>query len=105
MRTLINIDFLVKIRDAGQIIADAANEYLEKLGPKDTRACSWNPERIQWKSAQGSHGYYERSEDVNNPDFKELVKDLTAHQGKLTHNGFFYWLFQSGLIVGRKLRK
>lgn len=65
---------------------------------------SWDPAKIQWTQTEGSKGPYERSEDTANPDFKRLIKDLTAHQGKLTRNGHFYWLFQNGFTVGRKKR-
>jgi len=32
-----NVDFLVKLRDACQMITDAANEYLERLAPSETK--------------------------------------------------------------------
>ena len=66
---------------------------------------SWNPDAIKWESRQGSKGPFERSEDVDNPQFKLLLKDLAAHQGKLTRNGLFYWTFQNGSTVGRKKAK
>ena len=100
-----SIDFLVKLRDAGQIIADAANEQLEKMAPKGDKAASWNPDKIKWTEAQGSSGTYERSEDVSSLDFKEMLKDLAAHDGKLNRDGSFYWTFQNGATVGRKKRK
>ncbi len=64
----------------------------------------WNPSKIKWRKAEGASGPYERSEDVNNLDFKALVKDLAAHGGKLTRDGTFYWLFKNGSTVGRKKR-
>ncbi|MBT0161007.1 hypothetical protein G4O51_13605, partial [Candidatus Bathyarchaeota archaeon A05DMB-2] len=64
----------------------------------------WNPERIKWEQAQGSKGPFKRSEDVNSPDFKALLKDLAAHQGSLTREGWFYWVFKNGVTVGRKKR-
>jgi hypothetical protein len=65
----------------------------------------WNPNLIKWESKQGSKGHYERSEDVNNPHFKLMLKDLASHQGKLTRNGLFYWVFQNGITVGRTKAK
>ena len=65
---------------------------------------SWDPAKIQWTNTEGSKGPYERSEDMASPDFKRLMKDLTAHQGKLARNGHFYWLFNNGSTVGRKKR-
>jgi hypothetical protein len=65
----------------------------------------WDPAKINWTQAEGTSGPYERSEDVNNLDFKVLLKDLAAHKGKLQRDGFFFWLFQNGSTVGRKKRK
>ena len=64
----------------------------------------WNPDAIKWEKAEGSKGEYERSEDVNNPEFKAMLKDLAAHLGRMNHEGYFYWTFQNGTTVGRKKR-
>jgi len=64
----------------------------------------WNPDKIMWVQVEGRKGPYERSEDVDNPEFKALVKDLAAHGGRLTRNGWFYWTFKNGSTVGRKRR-
>jgi hypothetical protein len=65
----------------------------------------WSPAKIKWQGANGTSGPYERSEDVNSKDFKLMLKDLQAHNGKLTREGFFYWVFTNGSTVGRKLKK
>ena len=65
---------------------------------------SWNPAKIQWTLTEGSKGFYERSEDFASSDLKSLVKDLDQHGGKLTRDGYFYWLFSNGSTVGRKKR-
>ena len=98
------IDLIIKLRDAGQIISDACAEYLEKQSPKEKPVAGWDPSGIKWESAEGSKGPYERSEDVNNCEFKAMVKDLTGHGGRLTREGYFYWLFENGGTVGRKRR-
>lgn len=64
----------------------------------------WDPAGIKWESAEGSKGPYERSEDVNNPEFKAMLKDLAAHNGRITREGCFYWTFKNGSTVGRKKR-
>jgi len=64
----------------------------------------WDPEQIKWEDAQGTSGPYQRSEDFDNPEFKAMLKDLQAHNGKLTKEGWFYWTFQNGTTVGRKKR-
>jgi len=64
----------------------------------------WDPNKIKWESAEGSSGPYERSEDINNPEFKGMLRDLSDHKGRLTRDGYFYWLFKNGCTVGRKKR-
>ena len=70
---------------------------------KDSRV-GWEPDNIRWEPAQGSAGPYERSEDSSNPEFRLMVKDLQAHGGRLTVDGYFYWEFKNGAVVGRKRR-
>jgi hypothetical protein len=79
-------------------------QQVAQLKNIDERKWNWNPEAIEWVEAEGSKGKYERSEDVNNLEFKRMVKDLADHNGKLTRQGCFYWLFQNGSTVGRKKR-
>jgi hypothetical protein len=66
---------------------------------------SWDPARIQWKPAEGNKGPYESSEDLDNPDFKLLNKQLAEHHGKLSRDGYFYWLFTNGSKIGRKQKQ
>lgn len=73
--------------------------------PPQSQEPTWDQAKIKWVEAQGSSGPYERSEDVNSPDFKALVKDLASHNGRLSKDGVFFWLFENGAIVGRKKRK
>jgi len=68
------------------------------------REWSWNPEAIKWEKVQGAKGEFEKSEDVDNPEFKKMLKDLAGHGGKLTRNGWFYWTYKNGSVVGRKRR-
>ena len=63
--------------------------------------------RKEWEEqlkAEGQKGEFEKSEDVNNPEFKAMLKDLQSHGGKLTRNGMFYWVYKNGSTVGRKKR-
>ncbi|MEM2518213.1 MAG: hypothetical protein QXO49_04590 [Candidatus Bathyarchaeia archaeon] len=66
---------------------------------------SWNPDKIKWEKVQGVKGEFERSENINNPEFKIMLKDLANHNGKLTRNGWFYWTFKNCSTVGRKKRE
>jgi len=65
----------------------------------------WNASKIKWFEAEGFKGKYQRSEDVNSVDFKNLLKDLAEHNGNLTREGWFYWVFKNGSTVGRKKRE
>ena len=73
-------------------------------GEEETQKWNWDPNAIKWENAEGFKGEYERSEDVNNSEFKAMLKDLAQHGGKLTRDGHFYWVFKNGSVVGRKKR-
>ena len=83
------------------------NDWLGITEPfsQPPKTFSWNPDKIEWFLAEGTSGPYERSEDVNNLDFKAMLKDLGEHKGKFQREGYFYWAFQKASIVGRKLIK
>ena len=76
--------------------AEEIQKEAQKEKPK------WATSKIKWEEKEGPKGKFERSEDVNNPDFKALVKDLAEHKGKLTHEGYFIWLFENGTTIGKK---
>lgn len=88
-----------------QIVEVFLAEKPQEMAPKESVGLTWNPANIKWETAEGSSGPYERSEDVNSQDFKEMLKDLAAHSGKLTKERKFYWTFQNGVTVGRKASK
>jgi hypothetical protein len=99
------------IEDEGQLeLAKNSLESLidmwlkgENVSPEKPKP-KWDPAKIKWTEAQGSSGPYERSDDVNSFDFKELMKDLENHNRKLSHQGYFYWKFEKSAIIGRKKR-
>jgi hypothetical protein len=72
---------------------------------KKKRKFSWNPDAIKWEKTQGSKGEFKKSEDVDNPEFKKMLKDLEEHNDKLTRDGVFYWVFRNGSTVGRKRKE
>jgi len=98
-------DMLLEFLNAVETgVAAAKQSYREKKGTSDFDEVCCRPNGIKWEQAKGKSGSYERSEDVDSPDHKALLDDLTAHQGKLVRDGYFYWLFQNGSTVGRKKR-
>jgi hypothetical protein len=64
----------------------------------------WDPAKIRWQSGMGVKGHFELSVDVDNPEFKAMLKDIAAHKGRITREGYFYWTYPSGATVGRKKR-
>ena len=97
LATLALLEFL-NASEAG--IAAAKRLISEAKGIKE-----WNPNRIKWEPAEGASGAYERSTNVNNPEFKAMLKDLAVHGGKMNRDHHFYWVFRDGSTVGRKKRK
>jgi len=97
------IDILTDFFDAVEAGIAQARQRLKEAKVEDKP--KWDPNQIKWVEAEGTHGKYERSEDVNNLDFKELMKDLEGRQGKLSRDGFFYWRFEKSAVIGRKKRK
>ncbi|MEM1540697.1 MAG: hypothetical protein QXJ07_04870 [Candidatus Bathyarchaeia archaeon] len=86
-------------------VARMKQQIAKLVGVGEKSKFSWNPDKIKWEKAQGFRGEFEKSEDVNNPEFKALLKDLAQHNGKLTRDGWFYWTFKNGSTVGRKKRE
>jgi len=71
---------------------------------------SWNPEAIKWQKVEGFRGEYERyplegEKAESTSDYRLLLEDLKKHGGRLTKNGYFYWLFEDSATIGRKKRK
>jgi hypothetical protein len=88
-----------------EALAVKLRTQINKLfGPQPEHKWSWNPNKIKWEKAEGQKGEFEKSEDVNNPEFKAMLKDLNEHKGKLTRDGMFYWVYKNGSTVGRKKR-
>lgn len=75
------------------------SKLTSQLGPPRS---TWSMEKILWKEETGPKGIYFRSEDVNNLEFKSMLRDLQSHKGKMYRNGYFFWVFQNGTTVGRK---
>jgi hypothetical protein len=101
-------DVLKLVLDFVKAVESACVELRQHIAQlKDVepeRKWNWNPQTIEWVEAEGSKGPFEKSEDFNNLEFKRMLKDLNEHNGKLSRNGFFYWVYQNGSTVGRKRR-
>jgi hypothetical protein len=107
-----NEDFEVFLEDFFDFL-DSLEEAVQKMkmqigklvGVIEKQKWDWNPDKIKWEKTQGFKGEFEKSSDFNNPEFKKMLKDLAEHDGKLTRDGVFYWVFKNGSTVGRKKRE
>jgi len=86
------------------VAVNLKRQISELTKAQDKSKWKWDTSKIKWIVAEGFKGKYERSEDVTSPDFKNLVRHLSACKGKLSREGYFYWLFENGVTVGRKKR-
>lgn len=78
------------------------DEILNPLTFEAEQTVGWDPQKIPWEPAEGAKGPYERSDDIGSSDFKCLQRNLSANQGKLSRDGYYYWTFQDGATIGRK---
>lgn len=93
-------EVIAKVRDFHYAIAETYDKFVQTKAKAVTK--DYDPEKIHWTPAQGERGPYQKSDDVNSPEYKALLKDLAAHGGKLQHLDYFYWTFQNGSTIGRK---
>lgn len=53
----------------------AARETIKKAKGISSRVSgTWNPNAIKWETREGAKGPFERSEDVNNLQFKAMLE-------------------------------
>ena len=104
-------DFLVKLRDAAQMMLDAANMQLSQSVSVDSMdVCLYDPNKIGWVRTEGPKGPYERypafqQKPSQTIDYLNLINDLKDHEGKMVLGGLFYWLWDDGETIGRKAHK
>jgi hypothetical protein len=97
-------DFLKSFVDALNSVVDALSKLRDEIG-LIIGATPYDINKIEWKPAEGSSGTYERAEDLDNPHFKALLRDVRRHGGKMSVGNFFVWSFKNGSVLGRKPRK
>ena len=79
-----SVDFLVKLRDAAQMMADAANEQLEKMAPPSVKYGEKDFDALFWETKQGSKGEYQQTSKNatnNHPVFQALQAVLKEKKG------------------------
>lgn len=102
------VDALVLIRDGMTMTLDGVNLFLESQEPKKPQKTTedqfqYNLEKIIWTEEIGPNGKYQKAIEQDNEDFRALINDLEAHDGKVQRKGFFLWKFNTiENTVGRK---
>lgn len=111
------VEFLVKLRDAVLMLADAANEYLENFAPKDEKQQSTVNEAVfsvlTFEPQTGFKlGNFEIAFKNNNSDkwtsAYELLNKANASIKDRYHGQnyvFSYWIFGEGKIYRQKLKQ
>lgn len=109
------VEFLVKLRDGAQMIADAANDFLETLGPKNDKATVLEETftTLKYEPQEGSKlGTFEVAYRPNNiPDkfdqaYNILRNSNATIKDRYTGPGYSYsfWLYGEGKIYKKKLK-
>jgi hypothetical protein len=105
----VSVEFLVKLRDAAQMVANAANEQLEKMAPPEVKASEEDYDKLFWEKTTGAKGEYEKTSKKatqNHPIFQALQERLKKHNGKGRFAPYFYWTFDKDPdTIGRKKLK
>jgi len=112
-----NVDFLAKLRDAAQTIVDAANEYLEKLAPDETKQATTVKEEtftiLKFEPSKGERlGEFEVAHKSSNLPDKWAHAYNVLRQNNAVINSrycgpdyqFSYWLYGEDRIY-RQRRK
>ena len=93
VKRLSSVDFLVKLRDAATMIADACNEQLEKTKPPEARDTQ-DFDKLFWETKEGTKGPYQQTSKKatnNNPGFQALQAILKKNKGFCHIGAYRYW--------------
>ena len=115
------VEFLVKLRDASLMLADAANDYLESMAPNEAKPKENKPAvlelnftTLRFSSMQGSKlGDYKLAYKQSNlPDkwqsaYNILINSNATIKARYTGEGyqFSYWLYGEDKIYRQKLKQ
>jgi len=115
------VEFLVKLRDASLMLADAANEYIDSLAPPEVKETSKTPAAVQeitfstlkFEAQQGARlGEFEIAYKQNNlPDKWQSAYNILRINNstiKDRYHGetyqYSYWLYGEDKIYRQKLK-
>ncbi|MDT8781946.1 MAG: hypothetical protein IAX22_04790 [Candidatus Bathyarchaeota archaeon] len=112
------IEFLVKLRDAAQMIAESTDDYIESLAPKEIKREQAVPEDVfnclTYESQQGAKlGVFETASQDKNDKAKFGEALDTLDQAKATIKDRYhrqnytcsYWIYNSKIYRQRRTQK
>jgi hypothetical protein len=97
------VEAMVLIRDGLTMTLDGVNRLLELEEPKETK--KYDLSKVKTEKTEGPSGFYQKATEQDSQDYRLLIEDLKQHDGKLTRDGMFIWLFSDGKAVGMKPSK
>jgi len=103
-----SVEFLVKLRDAAVMMADAVNEELEKRAPPEVKHSEADFDKLFWEDLQGGKGPFQRTSKMansNSPVFQGLQAILKEHKGFCHIGSYKYWYDQGNPDVIDRRRK
>jgi len=103
-----SVEFYVKVRDAGQMLADAANEQLEKMAPSEVKYGEKDFDSLKWETKTGTKAEYQQTTkevNQNNDVFQALKKILQSHKGFWQNSSHKYWFHQNNENIIDRRRK
>jgi hypothetical protein len=89
-----SVEFYVKVRDGAQMIADAANEQLEKMPPHQVKYSEKDFDGLKWETKEGIKGDYQQTTkeaNQNSEVFQALKQILQDHKGFWQTSSHKYW--------------
>ena len=103
-----SVDFLVKLRDATTMIADACNEQLEKLAPPSVKYDVKDFDSLKWETKTGTKGEYQQTtkEANNNSEiFQALQQVLSDSKGFWQNSSHKFWFHRENRDIIDRRRK
>jgi hypothetical protein len=101
------LDVLTDFFNAVEAGIAQARQRLKESKVKGSTKLPFDVSRIQWIDRLNEKGKFQVSEDYSNPDHKALLAYLNEHvpSKRVMSEGWFYWIWQDGAKIGRKLKK
>ena len=91
--------------DLNKVENKIVEELLQIIGRPFTEELTYDLPKIKTERAEGRNGFYEKAttqDNQNSEDYHFLIEDLKQHDGKLTKDGLFIWLFSDEKTIGMK---